>query len=81
MNFDITSAVQDWVDTPSDNAGLLYRFANDAADSAYVRLFCGLTTPQSGEYNRRPTLVIDYVPEPMTMVLVGLGGLFLRRRK
>jgi hypothetical protein len=29
----------------------------------------------------RDTLVITQLPEPMTMVLLGLGGLFLRRRK
>ena len=28
-----------------------------------------------------PTLGITVIPEPMTMVLLGLGGLFLRRRK
>lgn len=29
----------------------------------------------------RDTLVIHQIPEPMTMGLLGLGGLFLRRRK
>ena len=29
----------------------------------------------------QPYLSIEYIPEPMTIALLGLGGLFLRRRK
>jgi hypothetical protein len=32
-------------------------------------------------YDIVDTLIIHQIPEPMTMVLLGLGGLFLRRRK
>lgn len=35
----------------------------------------------SGSLEVMDTMVIHQIPEPMTMVLLGLGGLFLRRRK
>jgi len=36
---------------------------------------------QVGGASALPGLTITVIPEPMTMVLLGLGGLFLRRRK
>ncbi|MCD4831161.1 MAG: PEP-CTERM sorting domain-containing protein [Anaerohalosphaeraceae bacterium] len=35
----------------------------------------------SDEYGENDFLTINVVPEPMTMAFLGLGGLFLRRRK
>ena len=51
---------------------------DDFAGSAYG-------PPTSSKYNNTTvtmgSLVLDIVPEPMTIALLGLGGLFLRRRK
>ena len=35
----------------------------------------------AGVFELRDSLIIHQIPEPMTMAFLGLGGLFLRRRK
>ena len=39
------------------------------------------TVDVGGTNVKPPTLGLNVIPEPMTIVLLGLGGLFLRRRK
>ena len=42
----------------------------------------GITGPVSGTlYDVSGNVMATFIPEPMTMALLGLGGLFLRRRK
>ena len=53
-------------------------FHCEGIDDATVRL---ITSPDFATFTVADTLVIGQIPEPMTMALLGLGGLFLRRRK
>ncbi len=39
------------------------------------------TKPNDGSYPVDDVLTINIIPEPMTIALLGLGGLFLRRRR
>ena len=39
------------------------------------------SSPDGAEMTLQDTLIIHQIPEPMTIALLGLGGLFLRRRK
>ena len=40
-----------------------------------------ISSPDFGSWTLEDTLVIHQIPEPATMLLLGLGGLLLRRRK
>jgi hypothetical protein len=57
----------DW-SNPYDSPSMVNFLASDYATGQYT-------------YSLRPKLTIDYVPEPMTMVLLGLGGLMIRRKR
>ena len=77
---DITSTVQDWVNTPANNAGLLFK-----NQDGYGLVQSNMVSSEfvAGEYYYEPALVVDYtpVPEPMTIAILGLGGLLIRRKK
>ncbi|MCD4826036.1 MAG: DNRLRE domain-containing protein [Phycisphaerae bacterium] len=70
-----TTMLQSWVDSPSDNAGLLISAGGSARSSFY--------TSEHGTVSLRPMLEITYTPEPATMALLSLGGIgvLLRRRR
>jgi hypothetical protein len=40
-----------------------------------------ITTPDFENFSTADSLVVHQIPEPITMSLLGLGGLFLRKRK
>ena len=53
-------------------------FHCESEEDAVVSLYF---TTDFGTFDLIDTVTIHQIPEPMTMVLLGLGGLFLRRRK
>ena len=89
------SIIQTWVgEAAKDVAGLILHanfmreFDPDVdpwhypyTSPAYLTVLASEYAPGQVAYPFRPKLTLDIVPEPMTMILVGLGGLFLRRRK
>jgi len=89
------SIIQSWVGQDvRDVAGLLIRadFMREFdpevdpwhypyTSPSYVNLIASEYATGQFTYPFRPKLTVEYVPEPMTMVLLGLGGLFIRRKK
>ena len=71
------SMVQSWVDTPADNAGVVFMADGGGYDRQDFR------SHEYGTASLRPKLTITYTPEPATMLLLGIGGLgvLVRRRR
>ena len=74
---DITELVQEWADG-RPNYGLA--LAKDESQDGSINVFLR-NAPGSYAPNQGPRLHIEYTPEPATMLLLGIGGLFLRRKK
>jgi hypothetical protein len=82
-DYDEYTVIQSWKPTtnPPDIAGAIFlvnMHCEKAPNTVYVTLY---DTRVNGGNDIMDTLIIHQVPEPMTLTLLGLGGLLLRRRK
>jgi len=77
------SLIQEWSGTQANNAGLLFIADTDVAGGGGSNTE-GLVvaSAENATLSFRPELTVEYVPEPATMSLLGIGGLLaLVRRK
>lgn len=81
VSFALTpSVVQSWIDTPSDNGGLLLLTDNDSTNGYYR--FAEYYSSEA-DAGLRPILELNVtaVPEPASLAGLGLLGVLLRRRR
>lgn len=67
-------------DVPATNAGTIHFKLLDYPDAGYVSSMFYMSGGKAIEY-LMTDMTFDSVPEPMTIALLGLGGLFMLRRK
>jgi hypothetical protein len=75
--FDVTSWVVDWVNGVENNGMLIWGGVGDGVAGVYW-------INRMSEYadvNLRPYLTVDYVPEPVSAILLAAGSVLLLRRR
>jgi len=73
--FDMTPFVQDWADGVENNG------VNISITPALTGDWDGIWIEAREHANGGGVLSVEYIPEPATMALLGLGGLLIRRKK
>ena len=78
IEWDVTTAVQDWQVGTLENNGWMVRLRYN--QHSMHRCY---SSEYADDASLRPQLVIEYVPEPMSMVLLTLGSavMFVRKRR
>ena len=75
FEWDVTALVQDWADGALANNGIMVRTPATWGDFSFYS-----DTDWWGTL-AQPELVVDVVPEPATMLLLGVGAVLLRRKR
>lgn len=90
QSFDIAltaATVQNWIDAPATNAGIIIKQDMEvpgptgAAYNLKIEMYSSEADNYAPDGIYAPELVIEYVPEPATMMLLGIGGLMALRRR
>ncbi len=74
------ASIQAWLDSPSTNYGWKMKLtdAQEAGDRYGMDMY---SSAHDGPGEPGPYLTLNIVPEPATMILLGLGGFVIRRRR
>lgn len=75
--WDVTSAAQGWVSNPTANNGVLM----DTPTPPFGVSVSAFRSSESTVVSEHPALEVEWIPEPATMSLLGLGALVLLRRR